>query len=155
MGLHQNLTGSVCYPISQMRVARLGETKQEAREGLDRDRRRSNTCALCSEALCPGFGREKGFLLIMGLGVGRLLGSLPEDLTLPLVLRHREEIVLVSDSCLVRRQSLVCGVCAVWSVHVCACVSPCWPPWACVSASPPAASFPHRPLSPFIRSLYN
>nr|KAF6382682.1 hypothetical protein mPipKuh1_009026 [Pipistrellus kuhlii] len=125
-----------------MRVARLGETKQEAREGLDRDRLRSNPCPFCSEALCTGFGREKGFLLIMGLGVGGLFGSLPEDLTLPLVLRHREETVLVSDSRLVRRQSLVCGVCTAWSVHVCACVSPRWPPWACVSASPPCSLLP-------------
>lgn len=138
-GLHQNLIGSVCYPIFQMCVARLGETKQGAREGLDRDRLRSTTCAPCSEALCAGFGPEKGFLLIMGLGVGGLFGFLPEDLILPLVLRHQEEIVLVSDSLLVRRQGLVCGVCTAWHVHVCACVSPHWPLWACVSASPPCS----------------
>lgn len=56
---------------------------------------------------------------MMRLGVGGVFGSLPEDLTLLFVLRHREEIVPISDSCVVSLLGLVRGVCTRACVIVC------------------------------------
>lgn len=146
LSLHQNLNGSVCYPIFQLWMARVGEIKQGAREGLDRDPDSDliHACAPCSGPTAQCLAGRRVFCVCFffanyGAWGRRALWSLPKDLILPFVLRHREEIVLVSDSLLVRHQGLVCGVCMVWSVHVCACVSPHWPLWACVSASPPCS----------------
>lgn len=59
-------------------------------------------------------GPERELLALDEAGVGGAFGSLPGDLTLLFVLRHREEIVPVSDSRVVSLLGLVRGVCTVW-----------------------------------------
>lgn len=50
----------------------------------------------------------------MRLGVHGAFGPLPGDLTLLFVLRHREEILRVSDSRVVSLLGLARGVCTMW-----------------------------------------
>lgn len=64
-------------------------------------------------ALCFGQARE----LSIGLGVGGVDGSLPEDPTLFFVPKHQEEVSHVSDSLAVSLQGLACA--RVWPVYPC------------------------------------
>lgn len=114
--------------------------KQGAGEGLVRDPDSDLKPALPARGgPLPSVWPGEGVFANYGAWGRWALWSLPKDLILPFVLRHQEEMALVSDPLPARRQGLVCGVCTVWSVHVCACVSPYWPLWACVSASPPCS----------------